>query len=157
MKKILYILFIGFALGFICSCKDNTQDPSALRSITHSNCKNTIMDDTKQDCIRFEYDGEDVLKIFHINAGFNCCPDHFNIPVKLVGDRIIIDEKVVGGLCDCNCLYDLTYTLSGIEPGIYNIEIDEPFVGSIDRKLSLTADLGEKEGEYCITRCRYPW
>ena len=116
-----------------------------------------MLDSNREDCLRYEYDGKGNLKVYHINAGFNCCPEHFQIPVVVTGDRINIDETVVDGNCDCNCLYDVNYSISGVKPGIYIIEVREPFVSKSEDKLILVADLTKKSGEYCITREHYPW
>ena len=61
-----------------------------------------------QDCIEFEYDGEGVLSIKHINAAFNCCPDSFGVEVHLEGDVItIVEQEYLTNPCFCLCLYDM--------------------------------------------------
>lgn len=109
-------------------------------------------------CIEFSYDAEDEkLQLKHINAGFNCCPEKIKGEISFENDSVIIKESEKDGLCDCLCLYDLDYTLSGISKKTYTICFIEPYAGD-QEKLNVCIDLTKNtEGSYCLVRKNYPW
>ncbi|MCK5821497.1 MAG: hypothetical protein KAH17_06410 [Bacteroidales bacterium] len=111
------------------------------------------------DCLSFEFDGDSILTMTHINAGFNCCPEEFIVKVDIRNDTIYITESERDGLCDCNCLYDLHFTIQPLPPGIYHITVDEPYVRqSDDPRLEDQIDLTKAgSGEFCVSRSHYPW
>ncbi|MCD6346630.1 MAG: hypothetical protein J7L96_04340 [Bacteroidales bacterium] len=111
------------------------------------------------DCILFAYDGDSMLTMTHINAGFNCCPEEFLVNVDLQNDTIFIRESERNGLCDCNCLYDLHFTIEPIPPGNYFISVDEPYARQAgEPRLQGLVDLSEAgSGEICVERSFYPW
>ncbi len=161
MKRYTLILALACSSFLFYSCNDDTvsTQPLFTYSISHTDCKSTIMEDTSGlDCLEYEYDGSNVLTIHHINAGFNCCPDDFDAVISMSGNSIIIDETRIEGNCDCNCLFDMTYTIKGVKPGKYTISFSEPLVYSKDSVLVYTADLAkEPNGSLCVVRDHYPW
>ncbi|MBT3242800.1 MAG: hypothetical protein HN352_06590 [Bacteroidetes bacterium] len=111
------------------------------------------------DCLIFEYDGDSILTISHINAGFNCCPERFMVDVEIRNDTIFVLESEGEGVCDCDCLYDMNYTIQPVPPGEYIITVDEPYVrqaeeAKLEGHISLTE---ENTGEICVSRGHYPW
>jgi hypothetical protein len=109
-------------------------------------------------CVEYSYDDEnDKLLLKHINAGFNCCPEEIKGKVSIINDSVIIKESEKDGLCDCLCLFDLDYTLTGIRKKTYTICFIEPYAGDQD-KLKVSIDLTKNtEGSCCVVRKKYPW
>jgi len=110
-------------------------------------------------CLLFEYDGDSILTLTHINAGFNCCPEEFFVNVDFRNDTIYILESERDGLCDCDCLYDLHFTIQHVPPGNYVISVSEPYVRQADDpRLEDHVDLTKAgSGEICVSRSHYPW
>jgi hypothetical protein len=121
--------------------------------------KGTVIDATPpdQDCMEYEYDGESVLLLKHVNAGFNCCPEiAANITIE---DNIItIEEIEISGDCDCLCLFDIDYEIRNLPPGEYTITAIEPYVPGGEEILEFTVDLvSSPSGSFCVYRDYYPW
>jgi hypothetical protein len=142
------------------------REPAAIPSVgavSSSGCKDLVLKKGEsttpdQDCIQYQWQRGDSLQVLHVNAGFNCCPEGFRTELKVSGDTLIISEFENSSLCDCSCLFDLTYSLAGIERKTWWIRIVEPYVKETDEKLIFKADLGKySEGEYCALRTGYPW
>lgn len=110
------------------------------------------------DCIVYNYQEDSTLKIKHINAGFNCCPEQIIAEVLFRNDSILIIENEINGFCDCYCLYDLLYEVKGLLPGKYVISVSELLLMPGSEKLEFEMDLSQVlNGSYCITRNNYPW
>jgi hypothetical protein len=133
--------------------------------IGHSSCKSGNMSlsaDTltnNHDCVAYEYDGAGVLTLKHINAGLNCCPIFASI-ITIEENNIIIEEldSLYESGCDCNCLFDLDYTISNLPPGLYHIRIIEPYIREEAELLEFDTDLSiATAGLYCVLRYDYPW
>jgi len=112
-----------------------------------------------QDCIRYAWLAGDTLSIRHVNAGFNCCPQGFKVKLAVIGDTLVITEAENSSLCDCNCLFDLNYHLTGISKGTWFIKVVEPYVQQPEqKKILFKAELKkDPSGEVCVTRNGYPW
>jgi hypothetical protein len=114
-----------------------------------------------QDCIEYQYDGQGVLLMKHVNAGFNCCPDTILAGVSLVGNTIIITENESlepSGGCDCICLFDVDYQVDNLPPGEYTITVNELYLQPGEEILEFTVDLSSvTSGSYCVERNDYPW
>jgi len=166
MKRLSFIIVIAsFVLLSACTKEQpkNWESPDVLLDEV-STCKDfgfkadaDYPNDT--DCLLFEYDGDSILTLTHINAGFNCCPEEFLINVDLRSDTIYILESEKDGLCDCYCLYDLHFTIQPIPPGIYSITVAEPYVSQADDPcLEDQIDLTKAgSGAICVSRSFYPW
>ncbi len=76
-----------------------------------------------QTAVVWEYDGDGNLDLRRINAGLNCCPD-LAFVVNLT-DRVITVVEQDLGICDCLCLINVDYRISGIKPGKYLLRFDE--------------------------------
>lgn len=126
-------------------------------AITGGQCK-TFGLDTDQDCIYWSYDGEAILTINHLNAGFNCCPIQFYFEIDITGGVITVTESEEDLGCDCNCLFDIAYDIYEVPKGVYTIVFDEPYVSSEDEPLTAEIDLTQPgSGSFCVTRTFYPW
>jgi len=114
-----------------------------------------------QDCIEYQYDGQSILEIKHINAGFNCCPDELLADITIVDNVITIEEveSLESGGCHCLCLFDLDLKIINLVPGEYTIRVIEPYVGPSEEQLEFTINLSSSpnSGIYCVMRGHYPW
>jgi hypothetical protein len=168
------MLMVGLA-GLLLSCSGSdptgtsTEPQQLVGSMeSHSDCK--VFDTPGAvaslvplpDCVQFSYDGSDTLHITRINAAFNCCPDSLYIECSLNDNVITIVEKedLTSGGCDCICLFDMEYTISGVEPGQYTIRIVEPYRPEDEGnpQLQFSVDLTvTPSGSFCVDRDGYPW
>jgi len=165
MKRLILSILICFA--FI-SCKNNnlTESEPFGTLINSYGCKhsystalnnNQILYRSNEDCIEYEYDGENKLILKHINAGFNCCST-ITADIDVREDTIIIKEREYGEMCCCLCLYDLDYAIVNIKPKKYKIKVLELCVNENDEKLEFYIDLSSSlSGKYCVKRDQYPW
>jgi len=111
-----------------------------------------------RECVEYGYDGRSVLRLKHVNAGFNCCPGTISAEILAERGEIRIKEKESSSLCDCSCLYDIDYEFAGIKPGIWRISAVGPYQPGGDPPLEFRVDLGGvASGSYCVERTRYPW
>jgi hypothetical protein len=111
-----------------------------------------------QDCLYWEYDGESVLQLIHVNAGANCCPDDIVAEITIESPEITIEEaEVLSTPCYCLCLFDVDYEILGLGPGEYTITILGMYLGSME-PLQVTIDLAANpSGYFCVERTQYPW
>jgi hypothetical protein len=166
-----HCLFLFLALLILLpSSNCNDKDPAGPgdenptgRLVSITACKQLQNDGTKisqasnQDCIEYQYDGTGMLKMTHVNAGFNCCPQ-IDTEIRIEDNVITIIEKEIQGMCHCLCLMDLQYEIVSLPPGEYSIRVVEPYVQEGDEKLEFTVDLTETpHGSYCVERKNYPW
>jgi hypothetical protein len=155
---------IFFIFMLFISCNKYEQLKPLVGEVELSACKNNQTPSTFKgtsdtlSCIDYTYDPiKKALTINHINAGFNCCPGKISCTAILSGDTLIIEESESASLCDCNCLYDLTFTIDNIDNTFDYLMIKEPYwggLGSIGFKISLE---NQKEGSWCTNRKNYPW
>lgn len=112
------------------------------------------------DCIEYQYDGEGVLLLKHVNAGFNCCPVIL-ADITIEGNLITITESETYdslGPCYCLCLFDVNYEIINLQPGEYTIRIEELYLFEGDSLFEFTANLSSSpSGSYCVYRDHYPW
>jgi hypothetical protein len=113
-----------------------------------------------QDCMTYQYDGEGVLLLEHVNAGFNCCPDDILADISIQGSVITIEEDESlepGGGCDCLCLFDVGYRIDNLPPGEYTIRVYGMYLLGAEI-LEFSVDLASSpSGAYCLHRDHYPW
>jgi hypothetical protein len=62
----------------------------------------------------------DTVRIRHLAALYNCCPDPVTYDVA-VGDATIFVEEHTQSPCDCDCCMDLEVLLVDVPPGPWNI------------------------------------
>jgi hypothetical protein len=152
-----------------CSDDDSTGSgkikpvPSA---VTSSSCKNFAVRSitavsSDQECIEYSRDGLGTLSIKHFNAAFNCCPDSFVVGVEIENGVItVVELDSLSHPCSCLCLYDIEYTINGIAPGTYTIDVIEKYFpsGPNNDPLRFPVDLKKTpSGSYCVFRGGYPW
>lgn len=161
--KTYYFWLMGLFL-LIAGCeREKTSDPG-IGPISSSKCKShgvkAGMDHASdQDCIQYNWLTGDTLVITHVNAAFNCCPEGIVADIKVAGDTLTIIEKENSSLCDCNCLYDLNFSLSGIGKETWWIRVREPYVQQTpSEQILFKIELRKNQsGEFCLTRNGYPW
>jgi hypothetical protein len=126
--------------------------------VNYSDCKELFSIRTStEDCIEYIYDGENVLMLKHINAGFNCCPE-IAVNISINNHTIEIEEIEISGVCKCLCLFDINYEIKELNPGNYTIRVIEPFINEDEEILEFQVDLSSKiSGSFCVDRYNYPW
>ena len=165
MKYFLYFLFL-FAL--IISCSTENENPEemelTIRLLGNPQCiylkSSSKLNETpeSQSCIEYAFD-KDARKLIlkHIHAGFNCCPEGLWCTVLFRNDTIIIKEFENQMGCKCNCLYDLDMEVDGVEPGKYQLQLIEPYLGTQQPLVGLLDLWAQKQGSFCASRSIYPW
>ena len=113
---------------------------------------------SSQECIEYDYDGRGVLRLKHVNAGFNCCPGTVSADIEISDDTIRIEESESSSLCDCSCLYDLSYEIAALASGVYRISVIGPYQPEEGPPLEFLLDLDQAStGSFCVQRTQYPW
>jgi hypothetical protein len=156
-------LFSALVL-FAPACSDDDAPRPATgprgRLTQHGDCKSHEGKTTSgTDCLQYVYDGKGVLRVTHVNAAFNCCPNKISAEIT-VEDRVIriVEEEDLEHPCDCDCLYDVEYEFLDIEPGTYDIHVVEPYLPEGDEPLSFAIDLQAAPSDtLCVARHGYPW
>ncbi|MFH1050381.1 MAG: hypothetical protein V1779_05545 [bacterium] len=173
--SVLSIVSISIIVFLLTSCNEIEQgEPTceypfltekAGRIINHTDCKNIggeIQEivSASDECITFNYYmSYQIVRLSHINAGFNCCPEKINASYSFSKDTIKIFEKQAKAGCRCDCLYDINYELRNIYPGIYHIEIYGPLTDGINQpQFSCVVNIPDDfDSTFCIYRGFYPW
>ena len=114
-----------------------------------------------QACIAYEYDGVSVLQLTHVNTSFNCAAaggvagGH----VAVTPGRITIREDEHYPIpADCLCLFDVSYRMHGVAPGVYRVVVYELYLRDGNEPFDFELDLThEASGEVCLARQGYPW
>ena len=167
MKTARYFILPCLALLLFinaCETEKSSVDLQSGKLSKISGCgklKSSLIEEDTADslsCIEYSYDAENKkLLLKHINAGFNCCPEKIYGDVGFVDDSVIIQESEKDGLCDCNCLYNLEFELTGISKKAYVVCLIEPYAGD-QEEIAIRIDLTENtQGSYCVVRKGYPW
>jgi len=119
------------------------------------------------DCLKWEYDGEGLLEVTHVNAGFNCAPeieattslDPRPVSGGPSGTIEIVEHEILG-IADCLCLFELEYTLSELPPGTYRVEVSEDpgclDEGDVPLEFTLVLESAGADS-FCVGRDHYPW
>ncbi len=164
MKKHISIYLSALIVLALSSCSDNQPVAAGLLGVTE--CKsfdksanlNTETDSDSVSCIEYEYDNVNkILRLKHINAGFNCCPGEITADIYFKSDTLIIEEFESESLCDCNCLYDLEFEVGNLPGKVFIIKMVESYIGD-NEKIEKTIDLNiSQSGKFCVTREYYPW
>lgn len=157
-------MLLVFTFLIDCSKKSSSPDgPLQIEIQNISDCKSGYLarmtDGTPNDldCIEYEYTVDGVLRLDHINAGFNCCPE-IHAQIGIDNNVITIRETEISAQCLCQCLFDLDYRVTGLVPGVYTIVVIEPYLNDIDQRLEFEVDLtAAPSGTYCAHREHYPW
>lgn len=135
------------------SCQNacNDSDPDD-RPVCKTPDTDTRKDTSGKECIEYSYKNQ-TLRINHINAAYNCCPDDIIAQIKIHATLLeIAEDDVLTTPCKCLCLYDVPHKITPLPPAVYTIAI------SGDNNISTEADLiNNPEGIYCEERTGYPW
>lgn len=171
-------LFLGLSILFAAGCASEGEAPptgglpppdepgDVVGTTTYaSSCKrerlvpSTASRAATQDCIEFEYDGQGILVVRHINTAFNCCPDSLFAEISVDQGRILIQEReVLVQPCNCLCLFDLHFRIEGLKTGSYEIMVEQLYLESESEPHHFSVDLqGPVSGSDCIVRDEYPW
>jgi len=107
--------------------------------------------------IEYEYNIP-LLRLKHVNAGFNCCPGELSAHITVSGGTIEVREQQEKNGCRCNCLYDVEAEIWSLAPGKYTIKIVEPLLPPDNEEIAFAVDLSEPgTGTYVVDRQGYPW
>ncbi len=168
MKSHFKNLITLMLLILLISCtkeKDAKETLNFEGQLTNSTtCKNFAIksgsDFTADTISKIEYDynsATHVLKLKHVNAGFNCCPGLLSAQVTLSEEIISITEQEEEALCHCNCLYDLNFEITRVAQEKYKINFIEPYAENMP-KLEFEINLLQNtEGSFAVIRKTYPW
>lgn len=165
MKTILHFILVFLLL--LASCENGNQEPLDFsgKVISRSDCKHNVRSTTVAaaiadsiSCVEYAFDAStNKLFLKHINAAFNCCIDSLYCHASLNSDTILVEEIENSLQCKCNCLYDLTIELNGVEAKEYYVRFIEPLIGD-QTELIFKIDLSKDSvGSYSVTRKHYPW
>ncbi len=164
--KTAIVLLSTIFISVSCEKESGNRESTELsgRLISNTACKslksaNQLAGMTSnQSCLEYSYDAANkVLKLKHINAGFNCCPDSLYCYVTLSKDTILISEFEESALCNCCCLFDLDIEVTGVEMRHYQLKLVEPYVVNQDEIVFGMNLLINQEGSFCVNRTQYPW
>ncbi len=72
------------------------------------------------------------LHLAHMNVMYNCCPDKIYGKITIKTDKIKITEKIINGMCNCICPYNLTYEIEISDSRTYAIELNNAVLKRID-------------------------
>jgi hypothetical protein len=161
MKKILILQLIILFLLIGCSSGTENNPQSDKLYANYTKCLNETgiinVEETPKTTIKWEFNNG-ILKIYHLNAGFNCCFDRIEISVEQNGKSINIIENDIGAKCDCNCPRDIDFMLKDIIEGTYTINIQEALYIDNYPSISFEANLNDgNSGELSFERPFYPW
>ena len=92
-------LFLLLVIFMTCKTNQSFQPVGSL--VSYEGCKTfqngggssqsvNFIHDQNQDCVEFNYFGNNTLEMRHINAGFNCCPGKILAEIDILDDVIII-------------------------------------------------------------------
>ena len=160
IQPFLFGLFLTAVLT-LGACKTCDKCEIAAGHLTEAaGCKEILTGNVaeSQAGLIYEYDGEGTLTMQHINAGFNCCPGVIAAEVEISGNSIMISEFESQSGCYCLCLFDLSFRIDRLPPGVYILTIKEPYLGQGDPVIEASLDLSDRtSGEVYFTRTQYPW
>lgn len=157
MKTYTFLIFITLAVILSACSNHSTSKPTEI--IYASDCLNTYQKDfvNHADSINYSYQ-DGILDITHFNAGFNCCPGGFKINTTVEEGLIIIEETEDEALCDCLCLFEIHYRITGITTDCYKLSVIEPYLQDGNQLLEVELNLQEQSyGGIAIERNYYPW
>jgi hypothetical protein len=138
-------------------------DPQMTGSLVRvDGCKSSFTKESMQSdrsCMLFTYDAtKQQLKLTHVNAAFNCCPEKIAANVSVKDGVIHIVESETGPNCRCNCLFDLYMVVENVPAASFVIKVDEPLLGEGEARMEFTVDFSKvTQGENCLPRNFYPW
>ena len=170
LKHTIVLVLLVPLLGLVSGCGDdgggapvNLPETSEMTVslVDVEGCKTFTRGEAGSDrsCVQYTYDpAQRTLRMLHVNAGFNCCPEEFGMDVRLEGEVITVTESEVGPNCRCNCLYDLDILIEHVPAASYRVVFEEPYRSEKEEAIDFRIDLAaETAGEHCVPRSMYPW
>ncbi len=158
-----------WALAAFAACAEEPVLPEAAtqpaaRLVHASNCKSAATRQATPDmpsdrgCLRWNYyDRTRLLRLVHVNAGLNCCPE-YTVSLTVEDGCLFVQEVETAGHCRCLCLYDFTFEIDDLPRGVYEVIVQENHLAGDDPPLVGIIDLTETEsGSFCVPRGAYPW
>lgn len=167
--KIQGLIRLAVGLGImaiaLATCDSGGNGPAGDElsfTLSHSDCQSSRAGAATYaanlDCLELTVTEGPVLHLIHRNAAFNCCPGDLEADITVAGNAITIVERELQAACDCDCLYDLTYTISGLAAGSYTVTVVEPYVPATDSVLACQIALfSGLQARCCLERPYYPW
>ena len=121
---LMAVALLPVACDNVSTGPGNPGEQPAGYTIDNTGCKTglTVGSDrftgADEACMRWEYDGESVLRLTHVNAVFNCCADSVGGAIAVDGQEIVINEaEWLTMPCFCICPYDVEYEIVNLPPG----------------------------------------
>jgi hypothetical protein len=165
-RRVVLLLILLFVFG---GCEENILTPDSQpvgTFVGYEGCKTFTTDSgldassyvNTKECIEYEYDGASILRLKHINAGFNCCPGEIDATISVSNNMILIEDREEAQGCFCQCLFDLQYEILELGRGEYTLAITGPYIQDTDERLLFNLRLaGPSSGIFCVNRTHYPW
>lgn len=169
LSKRTHFILILILLFLFFGCREKVTAPESIAFgilSTYEGCKSFVTTSSSgsnthginEECIEYEYDGEELLVLKHINSGFNCCPEKIAADIFVTGNMIYIEERELDQGCLCQCLFDVKYEVHDLKPGEYTIAVKAPYTVESDEEMKCNVSLyGSCSGTYCVSRAHYPW
>lgn len=159
------VLAVQIATGCGDDPKEPVPEPQPVGQLVDaSDCKIGIGEEnssplpTDRGFVFWTYDVDKrLLRIEHVNAALNCCPE-YSTSVTISGGRVKITETESAGMCHCLCLYDFAFEVTDLPVGVYGIKVEEEYLEPEDPLLEGVIDLTQAEfGTIEAKRDHYPW
>lgn len=128
-----YLLAIPVCcIAFLSACSSSNEEPetsenlpTALISFNYSGCKNylsaneykQVRNKNQREYIEYKCLGGGVLQISHMNTLYCCEQEKLSVSVEKGKNDIFITESKGKISTNCVCLYDLSYSISGLGQG----------------------------------------
>ncbi|HLN53232.1 MAG TPA: hypothetical protein VK212_05945 [Lentimicrobium sp.] len=154
-------ILLIFSIVYSCDKKETqqTQPNINVHLLNVSECKllKAGVSDSLS-CIEYNFEPTTgKLNLKHINSAFNCCPGEISGNISMLNDTIILEENESESGCNCDCLYDLDFEISGVAAKAYRIKIIEPYLGD-QQSLDFFVNLeNQPTGNWCVIRTNYPY
>lgn len=116
----------------LLSCGSSNEEPDAnenlpiaLTSFNYSGCKNylsaneykQVRNNNQREYIEYKCLGGGILQILHVNTLYCCEQEKLSASIENKKNDIFITESEGKINTNCVCLYDLSYSISGLEQG----------------------------------------
>lgn len=156
------------SIMLLSGCGDDSTGPGETQItgtlVAHSSCGGfdyaatlATAIPTDQSGVAWEWDGKGVLKLRHLNGAFNCCPD-ISCEITL-NERVLTVAEMDAGMCDCICLTDADFQVTGLTAGMYTIKLAEMYLLESDPKIEFSVSLTSLPASdtVVVDRDHYPW
>ncbi len=127
MKKLLLFGVIALFLSVMGGCEKEQKktvkrkEKLEIKNFSHTDCKKSAYyieksnQRSREEYLELKADRK-YLRVRHIDALLNCCPEEIIATSKISNDTLYIREKEKSPHgCDCACLYDLDYKIGKLD------------------------------------------